>query len=279
MLAKITRFVRTCVQLAKETVVGRQSPALARGEGGYADWVMRSILCLREREGETFRSVVDKIKVMGPIRAELELERDELPDPSTVCKALDRLTTAVFRRLLGESITRFELGDVTAIDASGFDRVAASRRYARRTDYRFLAMKTTVLTDCKTGAILDVHCTTCRPHDIQIGWQVLTRNPDQISVLTADKGYDWADLRSMLRDNDVRPLIKHREFDNLDKAHNARIDDDVYHRRSVVECCFRVLKQRYGDRLQARAWFRQFREIVLKGAVKNIDKGIGASHC
>ena len=279
MCAQITRFVRTCVQLAKETVGGRPNPALARGEGGYADWVMLSILCLREREGETFRSVVDKLKVMGPIRAELELERDDLPDPSTVCKALDRLTTAVFRRLLCESITLFELGDVTAIDASGFDRVAASRRYARRTDYRFLAIKTTVLTDCKTGAILDVHCTTSRPHDTQIGWQVLTRNLDQIGAVTADKGYDWADLRSMLRENDVRPLIKHREFDTLDKAHNARIDDDVYHRRSVVECSFRVLKQRYGDRLQARAWFRQFRELVCKAAVKNIDKGIGASHC
>ena len=279
MSAQITRFVSTCAQLAKETVGGCPSPALARGEGGFADWVMLSILCLREREEETFRSVVDKLKVMGPIRAVLDLELSDLPDPSTVCKATDRVTMALCRRFLRKSLTLFELGDVAAIDASGFDRVAASRRYALRTDYRFLAMKTTLLTDCESGAILDIHCTTSRPHDTQIGWQVLTRNLDRIRTITADKGYDWADLRDVLRENDVRPVIKHREFDSLDKAHNARIVEEVYHRRSVAECSFRVIKQRYGDRLRARTWYRQFRELTLKAAVKNIDKGIGASHC
>lgn len=279
MSPQITRFVERCVDLAKETVAGRPSPALARGEGGFADWVLLSILCLRERENETFRSVIDKLKVMEPIRNILGVERAELPDPSTVCKALDRFTMALCRRLLSESITLFELGDVTAIDASGFDRNAASRRYARRTEYRFLAMKTTLLTDCDTGAILDVHCTMSRPHDTQIGCQVLTRNLDRIDIITADKGYDWGELRTKLREHGVRPVIKHREFDNLDKAHNARLDDDTYHRRSVVECSFRILKQRYGDRLTTRSWYRQFRELTLKAAVKNIDKGIGASHC
>lgn len=279
MAAQITRFVRTSVQLAKESVVGRPSPALQRGEGGFADWVMLSILCFREREGETFRSVVDKLHVMGPIRNELGLARSNLPDPTTVCKATDRLTMAICRRLLQETLTLFDLGNVAAIDASGFDRIAASRRYARRTEYRFLAMKTTLLTDCKTGAILDVHCTTSRPHDTQIGWQVLTRNLDRIETITADKGYDWADLRTKLREHNVRPLIKHREFDILDKAHNARLDDDVYHRRSVAECSFRILKQRYTDRLSARTWYRQFRELTIKAAVQNIDKGINASHC
>jgi hypothetical protein len=128
MSPPITRFVETCVQLAKESVVGRPRPALRRGEGGYADWIMLSILCLREREGETFRSVVDKLKVMTPIRAVLGLEKPELPDPSTVCKAMDRLTMAICRRLLQETLSLFELGDVTAIDASGFDKIAASRR-------------------------------------------------------------------------------------------------------------------------------------------------------
>lgn len=132
MSSHITRFTKTCAQLAKETVVGRPSPALRRGEGGFADWVMLTILCLRERDGETFRSMIDKLKLMGPIRAELGLELTELPDQSTVCKAMDRFTMTLFRRLLDESVTLFELGDVTAIDASGFDRIAASWRYARR---------------------------------------------------------------------------------------------------------------------------------------------------
>lgn len=74
-----------------------------------------------------------------------------------------------------------------------------------------------------------------------------------------------------------------RSGDDLEVAHlivlPARLDDEVYHRRSVVECSVRLLKQRYGDRLTTRVWYRQFRELTLKAAVKNIDRGIGASHC
>lgn len=169
MCPNISHFDKHCVNLAKETVVGRPAPALRRGKGGYADWVMVSILCLREREDETFRSVVDKLKVMGPIREIFGLNRHELPDSSTVYKAMDRLTMTMIRQLLQRTISLFALGEIKAIDASGFDRVAATRRYAHRTEYRFVAIKTTLLTDCKTGAILDIHCATSRPHDTQTG--------------------------------------------------------------------------------------------------------------
>jgi IS5 family transposase len=62
------------------------------------------------------------------------------------------------------------------------------------------------------------------------------------------------------------------------RTHNARLDDDVYHRRSVVESVFATLKQRYGDRLTARTWYGQFRELAIKAAVNNIDSALGTSH-
>lgn len=269
-----TRFVNRCVSLAKETVVGRPAPPVRKGAGGFADWVMLTILCLKEQRGETYRSVIQLLRHIPRVRNSLDLKRGQLPDPSTVCKAMDRLTMSLFRSLLQQTISLHELGSVAAIDASGFDRVAASRRYATRTDYRFRSLKTTILIDCSTGVILDVHCSTTKPHDTKIGWQVLRRNLDRISTVTADKGYDWSDLRTMLRENGIRPVIKHREFDSLDAAHNARLDDEIYHRRSVIETVFRVLKQRYSDRLRSRCWYRQFREFTLKCAVKNIDDSL-----
>lgn len=66
MCAQITRFVKICVNLAKEIVVGRPEPPLKRGDGGFVDWVVLAIQCFRERETETYRSVIDKSKVMGP---------------------------------------------------------------------------------------------------------------------------------------------------------------------------------------------------------------------
>jgi IS5 family transposase len=98
-----------------------------------------------------------------------------------------------------------------------------------------------------------------------------------LNTITADKGYDWDDIRHKLRGNDVRPVIKHREFYGLDIAHNARHDDDTYHRRSVVESIFYALKHRFGDTLRARTWFGQFRELVLKAAVRNIEQAVSVS--
>jgi len=65
----------------------------------------------------------------------------------------------------------------------------------------------------------------------------LSRFTSKIVLLahTADKGYNWSEFRHYLREAGVRPVIKHREFSSLDAAHNARIDDDTYHHRSVVE--------------------------------------------
>lgn len=271
------RFMERCVTLAKEAVVGRPAPAVQKGAGGYADWTLLAILCLKEQKGETYRSVIGLLQHMPRLQAILDLDRDQLPDPSTLCKAMDRLTMAIFRSLLQATLSLHNLGEIAAIDASSFDRIAASHRYATQTNYRFRSLKTTLLVDCSTGAIIDVHCATTKPHDTQIGRQVLRRNTHRISTITADKGYDWDDLRSLLRDNDVRPVIKHREFDSLDAAHNARLDDDTYHRRSVVETVFRVLKQRYGDRLRTRNWYRQYREFTLKCAIKNIDDSLSTT--
>lgn len=274
MPSHITRFMDKAVSLAKETAVARPAPALQRGDGGYVEWVLLHILAYKEQESGTYRSVVDTLKVLGPILEFLEVDGDDNPQPSTLCKAMDAMMMALLRALLEQTSTLFDLGDVAAINRASFDRIAASRRYARRTDYRFLAVKTTLLKDCKTGAFLDT-LTTSRPHYTQIGGQVLTRNRYRLSIITADKGYEWADLRSMLRENNIRPLIKNRIFDSLDNTHNVQMPDDRYHQRSGVETQIRILNKRYGNRVAARTWYKQFRELALKAAVKNIDQAIG----
>ena len=158
--------------------------------------------------------------------------------------------------------------------SDGVDRHAASQHDANRTNYTFKAVKTTALTDCATNAILDIHCSMKQPHDTQVGWQVLTRNIEYLSTVVADKGYDWDDLWRKLRENDVRPVIKHREFTSLDAAHNARINDETYHIRSNAESTFFALRRRFGGTLRARTWFGQFRELVLKAAVRNVEQSL-----
>lgn len=76
---------------------------------------------------------------------------------------------------------------------------------------------------------------------------MMRRNLDQLETVIADKGYDWDDLPQKLRDNGLRPVIKNKDFYHLDKVHKARMNDEMYHRRSNFKLVFSAIKHRYGD--------------------------------
>ena len=181
---------------------------------------------------------------------------------------------AVWRVLLRLSAQEHEPSGDAAIDATYFDRENASKHYCRRTNYRVQTLKTTALVDTDSQAILDVHCTTKKKHDTHIGWQVALRNAGDLHSLAADKGYDWQELREKLRENGVRPLIKHREFRPIDIAHNARIDAAAYGQRALSETVFSSIKRTLGHAVRARAWYREFREIVAMSLVYNIKRAV-----
>jgi IS5 family transposase len=96
-----------------------------------------------------------------------------------------------WRAILDRIVELYDFGDVQAIHATDVNRVQASQHCAKRTDYTFEAVKTTLLVDCETSAILDIYCSMKQLHDTQVGWQVLPRNLDEIGAVAADKGYDW----------------------------------------------------------------------------------------
>ena len=277
MPTQLARFTDNCVDLSQKAVVGEPQPPLQKGHGGYADWVIVAIHCLREYLNQPYRRLLDILHEMPRITAKLGLAVDELPDFTTVCTRKQDLEMRIWRVLLRSSASLHEFGEVQAIDATGFQRHKASRHYVIRVGYNFDDIKTTALVDCDSTAILDIHCSMKQPHDTQIGRQVLTRNLQRLNTVVADKGYDWDALRHELRDAGVRPVIKHREFYPLDMAHNARHDEEVYHRRSLVESIFFALKHRFGETLRARTWFGQFRELVLKSAVRNIEQAVKTS--
>ena len=177
---------------------------------------------------------------------------DSIPAPSTLCKAFDRLEMAVWRVLLNVSRGDLPVNGVTGIDASGFERAHTSVHYTKRTNLTIQQLKTTLLVDTATNAVLDIHVTTTRKHDTQIAPQIVKRNAASIAVLTGDKGCDDQTLRQLAHDHDIRPLIKHREFTPLHKAWNARLDRDFYHRRNMNETVNAAIKQKFGAFVRSR---------------------------
>jgi len=273
-MSKISRFTEKAVRLAKNAVGGRHESAAPEGGGGFADYAVVSLHCLRIYLEKSYREALDLLSEMPQILAEIGLETDDLPDHSTLVKAFERIEMRVWRVLLRLSAQEHEPSGHAAIDSTFFDRENASKHYCRRTNYRVQTLKTTALIDTETQAVIDVHCTTKKRHDTQLGWQVALRNAGDLHSLAGDKGYDWMALREKLRDNGVRPLLKHREFRPVDHAHNARIDGPRYRKRALCESVFSSIKRTLGDAVRARAWYREFRELILKCAVHNIKRSV-----
>jgi IS5 family transposase len=200
--SKLARFTKTVVTLAQKAVVGTANPAEQRGNGGHADWVIVSIHGLKTYLDLPYRRLLDVLHEMPGIARILGLEVAQLPDFTTVCARMQNLKMPVCRDFLRLSTELVNTGEIRVIDATGMDRVATSHHYA---NYTFKPVKTTVLIDCKTSMILDIHCSMKQPQDSRIGWQLLTRNLDKLTIVTADKGYDWELLRQKLRSEGVNP--------------------------------------------------------------------------
>jgi len=124
----------------------------------------------------------------------------------------------------------------------------------------------------ETLAIKDVHFTTQKAYDGHIGMQVYRRNAEDLQAFLGDKGYSWGELREECRENGTRPVIKHKEHNALKEAHNARIDDDLYHQRWMSETGFSLLKQDDGEKLRSRSWHGQFRELTRKCIMHNLSQ-------
>jgi len=99
----------------------------------------------------------------------------------------------------------------------------------------------------------------------------LLRNAEDLRVLSADANYSWGELREECRSESTRPLIKHREQTPLQKAHNARMNDD-YNQRWMSETGFSQLKEDDGEKLRSRSWHGQFRELTRKCIVHNLTQ-------
>jgi len=267
--SRLLRFVEEAFQLAQRAVA-RYSSKFSKQRYTLHQHVV--LLCLKVRKNMTYRTLLDELIEMPRIRNAINLT--ELPAPSTLCKAFDRLDMAVWRVLLNLSVSLLPTNGVAGIDASGFDRSHASKHYTKRAELTIQQLKVTFLVDTRANVILDLHVTTTRKHDSQIAPSLINHNTAEVDVLLGDKGYDDQQIRAMARNHGIRPVIKHREFSSLQKAWNARLDSELYGQRSQSETVNSRLKRKYGAFVRSRHWWKQFRELALVCIVHNLDRAI-----
>jgi len=217
---------------------------------------------------------IDLLKEMPQITGEIGLDVADLPAPSTLCKAFDQISMSVCRVLLRQSAQLHDPSKHGAIDATFYERSAASRHYCQRISYRVQKLKVTKLVDTDSQASLTFIVQRTGKEAMQTSPSRSPAETRAICDLAADKGYDKQSLRESLRDLGIRPLIKHRIFAPYDHAHNARIDEQRYNQRSMTETVNSAVKRSLGFAVRARSWFREFREIALMCVVYNIKRAV-----
>jgi len=258
-----------CRDLAKQHVDNPDVPAAPDGADGYAEWTQIALILFRVELEKSLRETEDYLNEMPGILAVSDL--DEAPHYSSFCRWEDEYRMLELRSLLRASAEQAGWSGVAAIDASGFQRDQTSYHYRNRAGFSFHKLKTTILVDTDSLAIRDVHYTTKRKWDGHVGLQVYRRNAEDLQAFLADANYSWSDLREECRAGATRPVIKHKEHNGLKKAHNARLDDDVYHQRTMSETAFSLLKDD-GEKLRSRSWHGQFRELTRKCIVHNLSQ-------
>lgn len=97
---------------------------------------------------------------------------------------------------------------------SEFEQARPSPYSTKRTNRTIQQLKKPLLVDTPTNAVLNIHVTTTRKHDLQIGLQVVKRNAESIAALIADDQMLWR----LVRDCDIRPFIKLRGFHSTERG-------------------------------------------------------------
>ena len=263
-----------CRDLAKQHVDDPDVPAAPDGADGYAEWVQIALILYRVELEKSLRETEDYLNEMPHVLGVFEL--DEAPHYSSFCRWEQEYRMRDLRRLLRTSAEQAGWSGEAAIDASGFQRDQTSYHYRDRANYSLQSMKTTILIDVNSLAIKDVHFTTQKAWDGHIGMQVFRRNAEDLRVLSADANYSWGELREECRAESTRPLIKHREQSPLQKAHNARMNED-YNQRWMSETGFSQLKEDDGEKLRSRSWHGQFRELTRKCIIHNLTQAASYS--
>ncbi len=158
--SRLLRFIEEAFQLAQRAVA-RYSSKFSKQRYMLHQHIV--LLCLKVRKNTTYRTLFDGLIEMPRIRNAINLTK--LPAPSTLCKAFDRHDMAVWRVLLNLSVSLLLTNGVTGIDASGFDRIHASKHYTKRAKLTIQQLKVTLLVDTRVNAIFELHVTTTRKHD------------------------------------------------------------------------------------------------------------------
>ena len=126
-------LVKQCKHLGKQHVDNPDEPAAPDGDSGFAEWVQIALILMHAELDKNFRETEAWFNDSLAVREELNL--DNSPDHTTLCRWEQEYQMRELRRLPRRSTEQAGWSGEAAIDASGFQRDQTNYHYRDRANY------------------------------------------------------------------------------------------------------------------------------------------------
>jgi hypothetical protein len=275
-------FLTSCQNAVRLTGVPEYSSRFSRRD--FTQHQLLTLLLFKEYLGAHYRDFVQLVEIMGIIQEQLQL--DEIPHYSTLCKFSKRVPATVLNQLFRKAcsfMTEWKsASSIVAIDSSGFTPDSSSTYYSARTGKtRHDYLKTSISVDSDHISLLAFHVTKSRRHDSQIA-PIVLRSSNRVKksrCYVMDKGYDSERIHQLIHEDlESQSMIPIRDWHASYVSGKYRqimassFDAKTYGRRNMAETVFSILKRLFGETIYSRSYRQQVKEIKLKCIIFSIDR-------
>lgn len=283
MKNKINRLIKL-TQVIIKTTKNSRLPLFSNkySKHTYKQYQHVSILCFMKYMKLNYRSVIQLLELIPKIKQLIGL--NQLPHYTTIHKFFQRFNHVLFNRLLSQTANLFNTGNcILSIDSTGYSSNYASSYYTRRLKGRYTIrqhIKSSITVDTGNQLVVSNKNRLGPRHD-NIDFVYLLTNASRtvnINTLVADKGYDSELNHRLVRQLNANPIIplrdcvRYRVIGRYRRRMLKEFNEKLYHRRSINETVFSVVKRLFGSWVQSRSLKLQIKEITLMYLVYNIHR-------
>lgn len=283
MASRLLKFSQVFVKITKNIPLF----SCKKSKRTYTQRQHLAVLGLMKYLRTDYRGVIETLDLMPNVKQVIGLNR--LPHYTTIHKFLQRFTRYRFDRLLDQTVDLFNTGSVTlAIDGTGYSSTYSSEYYKVRAKKHRKFVQSIATVDTDSLFIVSQHSRKGPGGENTWFKPLVSRASKLVDVahVLGDMGYDCEVnhefVNQVIGAKCVVPVNKRKGkkvHGFYRKRLHRRFPEQLYHRRSLVECVFSMLKRRFGSFLQSRSLAQQNREVGLLCVVYNVHRHVCMKTC